>query len=116
MAMDPPIPPSVPAWNVTLVALDPTVGANCRCIGIVDRRRGPSSLGLTEGVKGSVVKVGIVHGSLASFSYCYGGKILRAAITHYKANRHNTGYNELRDCVKVCPKGFPGPAYIGGQT
>ena len=71
---------------------------------------------MPEGVKESVVKVGIVHGSLPSFRSCYGGKILRAAITHYKAKRRNTGYNELRDCVKICPKGFPGPAYIGGQT
>ena len=69
----------------------------CRRIGIIDRRRGPSSLGLPEGVKESVVKVGIVHGCLPSFRSCYGGKILRAAITHYKANRRNTGYNELRD-------------------
>ena len=64
---------------------------------MIDRRRGLSSLGLTEGLKGSVVKVGIVYGSLPSFKSCYGGKILRAAITHYKANRRNTGYNELRD-------------------
>ena len=96
------------------------LGAPCRRIGIFDRRRGPSSLGLPEGVKESVVKVGIVHGILPSFRSCYGGKILRAAITHYKANRRDTGYNELRDCVKVCsqscPKGFPGPAYIGGWT
>ena len=35
----------------------------CRRIGIFDRRRGPSSLGLPEGVKESVVKVGIVHGN-----------------------------------------------------
>ena len=75
--------------------------AFCRRIGIIDRRRGPSSLGLLEGVKESVVKVEIVHGSLPSFRSCYGGKILRAAITHYKANRRNTGYNELRDCVKI---------------
>ena len=68
-----------------------------RRIGIFDRRRGPSSLGLPEGVKESVVKVGIVHGSLPSFRSCYSGKILRAAITHYKANRRNTGYNELSD-------------------
>ena len=102
--MDSPIPPSVPAWNVTLDALGPTVGANCRHIGIFDRRRGPSSLGLPEGVKECVVKVGIVHGSLPSFRSCYGGKILRAAITHYKANRRNIGYNELRDCVKYALK------------
>ena len=43
--------------------------SSCSCkshyrrIGIIDRRRGPSSLGLPEGVKESVVKVGIVHGS-----------------------------------------------------
>ena len=48
-------------------------------------------------MKESAVKVGIVHGSLPSFRSCYGGKILRAAITHYKANRRNTGYNELSD-------------------
>ena len=35
----------------------------CRRIGIIDRRWGPSSLGLSEGVKESVVKVGIVHGN-----------------------------------------------------
>ena len=34
---------------------------------------------------------------LPSFRSCYGGKIIRAAITHYKANRRYTGYNELRD-------------------
>ena len=95
--MDSPILPSVPAWNVTLDALGPTVGANCRRIGIIDRRWGPSSLGLTEGVKGNLVEVGIEHGSSPSFRSCYGGKILRAAIIHYKANRRNTGYNELRD-------------------
>ena len=33
----------------------------CRRIGIFDRRWGPSSLGLPEGVKESVVKVVIVH-------------------------------------------------------
>ena len=54
-------------------------------------------LGLPEGVKESVVKIGIVHGSLPSFKSCYGGKILRAAITQYKANRRYTGYNKLRD-------------------
>ena len=59
---------------------------------------------MPEGVKESVVKVGIVHGCLPSFRSCYGGKILRAAITHYKANRRNTGYNELRDCVKYALK------------
>ena len=64
-------------------------------------------------MKESVVEVRIVHGSLPSFRSCYGGKILRAAITHYKANRRNTGYNELMDFVKLCLKGFPGPAYIG---
>ena len=69
----------------------------CRRIDIVDRRRGPSSLGLTEGVKGNVINVGIVHGNLPSFRSCYGGKILRAAITHYKANSRDIGYNELRD-------------------
>ena len=73
------------------------MGANCHRIGIIDRTRGPSSLGLPEGVKESVVKVGIVHGSLPSFISCYGGKILRAAITHYKENRQYTDYNELRD-------------------
>ena len=62
MAMDPPIPPSVPAWNVTLDALGPTVGANCRRIGIIDRRQGPLADGRTEGKKVSVVEVGIVHG------------------------------------------------------
>ena len=66
----------------------------CRRICIVDRRQGSSSLGLTEGVKGSIIKVGIVHDSLPSFRSCYGGKILRAAITHYKADRRDTGYNE----------------------
>ena len=95
--MDLPILPSVLEWNVTLAALGPTVGANCRRIGIIDRRWGPSSLGLTKGVKGNVVKVGIVHGTLPSFRSCYSGKILRAAITHYEANRQYTGYNELRD-------------------
>ena len=54
-------------------------------MGIVDRRRGSSSLRLTEGVKGNIVEVGIVHGSLPSFRSCNGGKTLRAAITHYKA-------------------------------
>ena len=95
--MDSPIPPSVPAWNVMLDALGPTMGANYRRIGIIDRRRSPSSLGLPEGVKECVVKVGIVHDSLPSFISCYGGKILRASITHYRANRQYTGYNELRD-------------------
>ena len=66
----------------------------CRRIGIFDRRRGPSSLGLPEGVKERVVKVGIVPGSLPSFRSCYGGKILHAAITHYKADRRVTGYND----------------------
>ena len=66
-------------------AAAPPVYGRCRRIGIVDRRRGPSSLGLTEGVKGNVVKVGIVYGSLPSFRSCYGGKILRVVITHYKA-------------------------------
>ena len=69
-------------------------------------------------MKGNVVKVGIIHGSLPSFRSCYGGKILRAAITHYKANRRNTGYNELSmkcRAICCCPKGFPGPAYVGGQ-
>ena len=70
------------------------MGASGGRIGIVDRRRESSSLGLTEGVKGNIVEVGIVHDSLPSFRSCYGGKILRAAITHYKADRHVTGYNE----------------------
>ena len=95
--MDSPIPPSVPAWNVTLDALGPTVGANSRRIGIFDRRRGPSSLGLPEGVKESVVKVGIVHGGLPSFRHHGGGGALRAATTHYKAISPCTGYNELDD-------------------
>ena len=104
MAMDSPISPSVPTWNVTLAVLGPTVGANCRHISIVDRRRGPSSLGLTEGVKRNVVKVGIVHGSLPGFRSCYGGKILRAAITHYKANHRDTAYNELMDSICLALK------------
>ena len=82
-----PMPPIVPAWNVTPDALGPTVGANCRRIGIVDRRRGSSSRWLTEGVKGSVVEVGIEQGSLPSFGSRNGGETLRAAITHYNGNR-----------------------------
>ena len=73
------------AWNVTLAALGPTVGANCHRIGIVDRRHGSSSLGLTKGVKGSVVEVRIVHDSLPSFRSRSGVETLRATITHYKA-------------------------------
>ena len=72
-----------------------TLNKNCRRIGIFDRRRGPSSLGLPEGVKECVVKVGIVHDSLPSFRLHGGGGALRAAITHYKADRRFTGYNEL---------------------
>ena len=81
-----PIPPSIPAWNVTLAALGPTVGTNYHCIGVVDRRRGSSRLGLTEGVKGNIVEVGIVHGGLPSFRSRCGGETLRAAITHYNGN------------------------------
>ena len=77
-----------------LAALGPTVGTKCRRIGIVDRRRGSFSLTLTEGVKWNVVEVGIEHDSLPSFRSCYSGKILRAAITHYKADCRDTGYNE----------------------
>ena len=47
-----------------------------------------------------VVKVGIVHGSLPSFRLHGGGGALRAAITHYKADRRVTGYNELWDVSK----------------
>ena len=36
-------------------------------------------------MKGSVVEVGIVHGSLPSFRLHGGGGALPAAITHYKA-------------------------------
>ena len=64
----------------TLVSLLDHVSL-CHRIGIIDRRRGPASLGLPEGVKESVVKVGIVHGSLPSFRSCYSGKILCATIT-----------------------------------
>ena len=53
---------SIPVWNVTLVTLGPTVGANCRRIGKLDRRRGPLADGRTEGKKVSVVEIGIVHG------------------------------------------------------
>ena len=73
------------ARNMTPGSFSPTVGANCRRIGIVDRRRGSSSRGLTEGVKGSVVEVGIEQGGLPSFGSRSGGELLRAAITHYKA-------------------------------
>ena len=38
----------------------------CRRISIIDRRRGPSSLGLPEGVKESIVKVGILHGNYSA--------------------------------------------------
>ena len=44
-------------------AVDFELEGNYRRIGIIDRRRGPSSLGLPEGVKENVVKVGIVHGN-----------------------------------------------------
>ena len=54
----------------------------CRRIGITDRRRGSSSLGLTEGVKGSIIKVAILHDNLPSFRSRRGSETLRAAITH----------------------------------
>ena len=41
-----------------------------------------------------VVEVGIEHSGLPSFRHHGGGGALRAAITHYKANRRVTGYNE----------------------
>ena len=46
---------------MTLAALGPTVGANCRRIGKLDRRWGPLADGRTEAKKVSVVEVGIVH-------------------------------------------------------
>ena len=49
-----------------------------------------------------VVEVGIVHGSLPSFRLHDGGGALCAAITHYKANSHVTGYSEL-DVMKAMP-------------
>ena len=61
------------------------MSSTCRRIGTIDRRRGPSSLGLTEGVKGNVVEVRIVHGGLPNFRSRSSGETLRVAITHYKA-------------------------------
>ena len=62
-----------------------------------------------------VVEVGIVHGGLPSFRSRYGGETLRAAITHYNGNRLGQVTMSVESCVS-CPKGVPGPAYIGGQT
>ena len=95
-----------------LAAFCPMMGANYHRIGIVDRRWGSSSLELIEGVKGNVVEIGIVHGSLPSFRSCSGGETLRAAITHYKA----IAVLQVTMSIKCCPKGVPGPSYIGGQT
>ena len=63
-------------------------------------------------MKENVVEVGIVHGGLPNFRSRSSDKTLRAAITHYKA----IAVLHVTMSIECCPKGVPGPAYIGGLT